>query len=191
MSGPLRCDDVNRELAVPTAGCDPAALAEHLAACPDCAHAAERAERFDRLWRASRPPEPSDAAWDSLWAGVAAGLDAAEPVEVGGDLIEEEEHDLIPLPVAASRRWRRWGTALFGLAQAAVLLVGFGLLLTRTQPEAAASVVSVDIEPGEVVLIRGDGQVRRSEPALPDMPGDTVDGNFAMFNALEAMANNR
>ena len=55
----MRCDEVIRELAVPTDDRDSAALAEHLANCPSCAVWAKRDAEFDRLWDATRPAEPS------------------------------------------------------------------------------------------------------------------------------------
>lgn len=182
MSRFMHCDEVARELAVPTGDGDPAALAEHLAGCPACAHLARQAEAFDRLWRASRPVGPTDAAWNALWTGVRARLDAA-PVEV-------ETEDLTTMPLAASRPVRRWATAAFGLAQAAALLLGFGLLLDLPRPETSASMATVEIEPGEIVLIRGDGQVRRTNAVSPDAPPNLIDENFTLFNAVEAMASN-
>ena len=152
MSGPMHCDDVTGELAAPTAGCDLAALADHLAACPACSLFAKRAAHLDHLWEITRPVAPSERAWDVLWAGVCDHLDRPVEVEVGIVEIEEEAgRDLIALPIAVSRPWRRWATAVFGLAQAAALLVGFGLMLARSPQEAQAAVVSVDIEPGERV----------------------------------------
>ena len=54
----MRCDEVIRELAVPTDDRDSAALAEHLASCPSCAGWAKRDAQFDRLWEATRPTNP-------------------------------------------------------------------------------------------------------------------------------------
>jgi hypothetical protein len=187
MSGPMRCDDVTRALAVPTAGRDASALAEHLAACPACSDFAGRLGQLDRLWQATRPVEPSDAAWETLWSGVCDRLDQPAAVEAGVGIEDEAGRDLIALPVAASRSWRRRLTAVFGLAQAAALLVCFGLLLARPPQEVRGAGV-VDIEPGEVVFIDGNGQVHRTAATDADAGPSDVDDNFAMFNALEAMA---
>ena len=186
MSGPLRCDDVTRELAVPTAQRDASAVAEHLATCPACSDLARRLEHLDRLWQATRPAEPSDTTWETLWTRVCDRLDQPA-VGVGSE--DEAGCDLIvpPVPVVASRPWRRRFTAVFGLAQAAALLVCFGLLLTRPSQEVRAAGV-VDIEPGEVVFIHGDGQVHRVAALAPGAASNDVDENFSMFNALEAMA---
>ena len=59
MSGPdLRCDDVTRELAAPSADRDCAALADHLAGCPSCSTFAAGVDALDRLWVVTRPAEP-------------------------------------------------------------------------------------------------------------------------------------
>jgi hypothetical protein len=184
----MRCDDVIRELAAPTAGGDPAALANHLATCPACARLAENAARFDRLWQTTRPVEPSVDTWDALWANVSARLD--QPVEVEVAVARETaeatpERDLIPFPVAARRSWRRQGLWAFSLAQAAGLLIGFGLLLARAPEPAGAALVSV--EEGEQVIIGDHGRVDRRD-AYADAPQDTLDDNYAMLNAFEAMA---
>ena len=38
----MRCDDVIRELSVPTGDLDPAAVAEHVRGCPRCGSWADR-----------------------------------------------------------------------------------------------------------------------------------------------------
>lgn len=186
MSGPISCDDVIRALAMPTADrdLDPEALADHLAACPACALEASRATDFDRFWNATRPLEPSTATWDGLWADICTRLDQAAEVAP----VETPDCDLIPLAATASPAWRRWGIRAFGLAQAAALLVGFSLLLARPRHETAVGLGSVDIDPGQVVLIGAHGQVVRTAAVAPDSTSNALDDTFAMFNALEAMA---
>jgi len=61
------------------------------------------------------------------------------------------------------------------------------LMLARAPQETHAAVVAVDIEPGETVLIGDNGQVNRTEIDADVGPSD-IDENYAMFNALEAMA---
>ena len=77
----MHCDEVIRELAVPTDDRDSAALAEHLANCPSCAGWAKRDAQFDRLWDATRPVEPSPQIWDTVWAHIASSLDSSTPAE--------------------------------------------------------------------------------------------------------------
>ena len=78
----MRCDDVIRELAVPTDDRDTAALASHLANCGNCADWAQKDSQFERLWDATRPVEPSAQLWDEVWSHVAASLDSPMPVEL-------------------------------------------------------------------------------------------------------------
>ena len=75
----MRCEEVIRELAVPTAGRDELAISRHLAGCEACSRWAEQAAEFDRLWDATRPVEPSAEAWDNLWSSVTAQLDQPAP----------------------------------------------------------------------------------------------------------------
>ena len=70
----MRCDEVIRELAVPTDDRDRSVLDEHLAACPSCRAWNHRAAMLDRLWDATRPAEPSAEAWDSVWSNISQGL---------------------------------------------------------------------------------------------------------------------
>ena len=74
----MHCDEVIRELAVPTDDRDPASLAEHLAQCPSCAAWADRAAQFDRLWEATRPAEPTGEMWDTVWTQVACAVDKSD-----------------------------------------------------------------------------------------------------------------
>ena len=66
----MRCNEVIRELAVPTDAASRRAIDEHLARCPACAAWGSVPGRLDRLWKATRPSEPTAEAWDSLWARV-------------------------------------------------------------------------------------------------------------------------
>ncbi len=142
----MRCDDVVRELAAPTARRDRDAMAEHLAACPACADWARRAEGLDRLWEATRPAEPSAEAWDAVWAQIAPtlpGRAAARHEEAPAGGVTPSRNGSGPRflahPAAASvaapagprvrgRSWRAAAAvALVGLAQAAAILVALGL----------------------------------------------------------------
>jgi hypothetical protein len=214
MSVRLRCDDVTRELAEPTAGRDPVALAEHLAACPHCAARAGRDARLALLWDATRPAEPAQAAWDALWAGLVDRLDRTAaraelvPARNGSGDTLSLGLGLASLPAG---RWRRWGVLAFGLAQAAAVLVAACLLASQSPHEARADWPKVDIEPGQLVLIQDIGRRVQvielaSVPTLDQIPKkgqqepaielvadwgnspNTLDSNFALFNAIEAMA---
>ena len=158
----MRCDEVVRELAVPTADRDPAAVAEHLAGCPACAEWARRSEALDRLWGATGPAEPSPDAWDAVWANIAQSLPCPAPVPAraedsyaNGVVPSRNGHGprilvhpapaptLTPAPADAvprtrGRGWRFASIALIGLAQAAAILLALGLAW-RPAPRPDAS----------------------------------------------------
>jgi len=150
----MRCDEVIRELAVPTDEQDSTALAEHLAGCPACAAWAKRAVALDRLWEATRAPEPSSEVWHALWARMAPSLDGSTPSQVAafapfvptqnGRSANEETQPMRP-PVRSRPRSRRWLViGLIGLAQAAAVLLAVGLSwygFTRLQPPQVAHLV--------------------------------------------------
>ncbi len=174
----MRCNEVVRDLAVPTGDLDASGLAEHLARCPRCASWAEDAARLDRLWEATRPAEPAGGNWESTWAGVSRALDRASTP------------DSAPLRLVASRSWRRSTLVAFGLAQAAAILIAVGVFSRPDGdgPGAPAELVKVDIPFGRRVLIRYD----LPTVEVVELPDDEnlggVDSNYAMFNDIEAMA---
>lgn len=203
-SNPNRCDEVTRALAAPgAAGPGPEDLAEHLAACPACAARAEQDAALGRLWEATRPVEPTGAAWDALWARVSDRLDAAEAA---------------PAVVAFPARPRgRAAVHLFIVAQAAALLAAVTLALAHRpgsdgpRPDAALTasagaeaglpepgdgrdvrvVIARDtivIDPGEIVVIREDEQGLHPVELVLDDRSNTLDGYYALYNAFESMA---
>ena len=153
----MRCEEVVSELAAPTPDRDRAAMADHLAGCSACAEWARRADRLDQLLEATRPPEPSPQAWDSVWANIAGALpcpatarrEDAVAAGAGPSLNGSGVKVLIPTapqlapstPGAGPRRrtrpWRLAAVALVGLAQAAAILVALGLAL-QTPPHSEA-----------------------------------------------------
>ena len=158
-------------------------LAEHLAACPACAAWAENHAAVTRLWEATRPIEPSPAAWDDVWAGVTARLDA-------------QPQDVISFTSNSRRPFR--GPAVRAAQAAAVvaaLVLGWVQFGRPTPGDREAPTVAahspvhgeVEIATGEVVMLRDDGHgLQPVVLASDDRPG--VDPNFQMFNDLEAMA---
>ena len=171
----MRCDDVIRELAAPTDSRDTASLADHLNRCPSCAAWAERAARLDRLWQVTQPAEPTSDVWDNLWAQVVSSLDvqAAKGVispavtslrngSASGTVPRFEakpNERRLPRPFR-SGRWT--AIALVGLAQAAAVLLVVGMswrFFVPSRPpqnEVIASLPSVDIEEGHLVMIVAD-----------------------------------
>jgi hypothetical protein len=171
----MRCDDVIRELAVPTDSRDLASLADHLNHCPSCAAWAERAARLDRLWQVTQPAEPTSGVWDNIWAQVASSLDVQAANGAISPAVTSLRNGLAsgaPLRFAAKPserpltrpfRSRRWtALALVGLAQAAAVLLVVGMswrFFVPSRPpqnELIASLPSVDIEEGHLVMIVAD-----------------------------------
>jgi hypothetical protein len=111
----MSCEEISRELVVPTGAYEPKALDEHVSACPSCADWLDRSRQFDRLWEASRPVEPSYSTWGRLWAKVTEAADQAQ-------------QQTRPMP----EQGRSLLFALAALAQAAVLVVA-AVALLRTQ----------------------------------------------------------
>ena len=89
---------------------------------------------------------------------------------------------------------RRWASAAFSLAQAAAIFAAVGLLgfagrpSRLSEPAAVAVRAKVDIDPGEIVLIRLEGgrELQTVAHQADDSP-DAVDAHYAMFNVFEAM----
>jgi hypothetical protein len=140
----MNCPDIIRELSAPTDRLDPTDLDRHLAACPRCSAWAARSARLDRIWAATRPAEPSPAAFDTVWAQVVADAETPESVRTLR----------FPSPI--------WGVALVGLAAAAALLVAILPPIGGTEvgpAPAVAQVEPIQVEPGQVLFIhlRDDG----------------------------------
>lgn len=211
----MRCDEVIHELAAPTADRDRAELADHLAGCPGCAEWARRAEGLDRLWEATRPAEPSPAAWDAVWAKIAGSLadPSARPgvipgVERAPSRNGEAARVLVhPGPRPVGRGLRLAAIALVGLAQAAAILLALGLawqseprpdgpgrFADRTPPPPAAvrSVADVqfdaEIEASSLMVIVVGRESGRVEDRTPPEMNLSADIGMEITNAMESIA---
>jgi len=182
-SYPIRCDDVTRHPAGSGAENNRADLAEHLASCLPCASKAERDASLLCAWDATRPAEPTDAAWEAVWARLSDRLDRAE--------------QFVPLKVTSpSRTWRWNASAAFSLAQAAAVLAILVVWGTHRRPPVEPSTgpgpiltKAVNIEPGEVVMIHLDGSDLRAVALGYELPRwDAIDENLVLFNDAESMA---
>jgi hypothetical protein len=182
----MHCDELMRELAVPTDDRDSAALAEHLAICPSCGHWAQRDAQFDRLWNATRPSEPSSQAWDTVWGQIASALDSPAPLELkalatpiatsNGSVPRLETPPGLTAAPSRSRRWNWAAIGLIGLAQAAAVLL---LVVGSTWRS------SIEIEEGQTVVIQIDGATAKVIDHSADGSSSGVDGWYLAFNAAE------
>ncbi len=206
----MRCDEVMRELNLPGDDRDDRALADHLAECEACARWSEHAAAFSRLWAATRPVDPSTDSWDQLWSSVTARLDRLAPVAAPRS---RSDHSFSPGADSAARHssrmarpWRGLAAiGLVGLAQAAALLVAVNLYWNPgakdSSPHAPRSSTSheeaqqtapsldsvVDVEWGQVILIRSDGpnKVETTDLALL-APSTGEDPWYDFYNRVES-----
>ena len=135
MKGPgkdMRCDELIQEIATPNGRLTRSDMAQHLADCPSCAKWSDSATRLDQVWAATRPLEPSNEAFDSLWSS----LSTVSPVPAH--------------PVRLEFRNRRPLWVSVGLAQAAAVLI-LALAFSRmnrvepTQDDPAPAPVSTQL----------------------------------------------
>jgi len=138
----MRCEQVIRELAVPSDDRDAAALASHIASCPACATWADRAVQLDRLWQATRPSEPTSDVWDSVWTNLAASLDSSAPSQIpvlsSRTDRSKGSRKILGFPVSERRGpssgSRPWVLITIGLAQAAAIFLAVNLTWSRFNP---------------------------------------------------------
>jgi hypothetical protein len=187
----MRCDEVIRELAVPSDHRDGTALAEHLTGCPSCAAWNRRAGLLDRLWDATRPPEPSPQAWDSVWANINHALQSApDSRELAATSPTVSRPGTSPKvfvhpgpdrmqPADRPRTGRVMAIAmLVGLAQAAAILIAVGLAW-RIQPVVPAGQgppVAQNDTPAPAHL---PSMIRVSQPVVFEM--DIEEGHLMKF----------
>jgi hypothetical protein len=183
----MHCDEVIRELAVPTDDRDSTALGEHLADCVSCARWARRAALLDRLWDATRAPEPTPETWEDAWSNLSRSLDLRKSKSIGsfhpniqtlGQPREATDGRGQSRTASNSSRWSFAVMACIGLAQAAAVLLAVGLAWktssgplpdqlgkvsspTRVAPVDLRVAGTIEIEEGHIVLIETQGQVKK------------------------------
>jgi hypothetical protein len=182
----MHCNEVIRELSVPTDDRDSAALTEHLASCPSCSHWAKRDAQLERVWNATRPTEPSPQVWHAVWARIASSLDMSTPVEseantparptLNGSVRHVETPLGLPgvLPRSRSRNWAVIG--MIGLAQAAAVLLAVGLTW-RSSTKSERSQIAIashaaDLSPRSSDVAKENGL--RSVPIVEIEAGQVV-----------------
>jgi len=203
----MRCDDVIRELANPTEGRDPIELAYHLAHCKVCARKADQSIRLEQIWEATRPSDPPAETWDRIWDRVRGRLEG----------LPDASHSRPPrwfrLSSRNVARARSWGTVaaigIVGVSQAAAVMLAFGLSwkspystpptgveIRRTDAPMVVQTLSptghdptVEIDEGQVVLIKTEGSQIQVIDLSSGEPADNVDRWYLAFNDVESMAN--
>jgi hypothetical protein len=204
----MRCDEVIRELSVPTPGRDDLAISRHLTGCEACSRWAEQAAKFDRLWDATQPAEPSVEAWDHLWSSVTAQLDRPALATVNGMRSIHAPglpSAVSPAPSGRGRYWRGLAAVgMIGLAQAAALLIAVGITWRRpdtdssiTNPASPADLAQnlkpsldsvFDLDEGDPILIHLDGKKAWADKLTAQDTSNGVDEWYVFFNELEPMA---
>jgi len=215
----MLCDEVIRELAAPTDDRDATALAGHLSECPACSAWAGRAARLDRLWEDTRPADPAPEVWLAAWDRITRSLDRPEMARPETNALNSPAPNGSQLRVGsdstASRlaprpgRYRFARIALIGVAQAAAVLVAVGLswhtpepgrmrtkadpvvqLADRKHPDAIApTVADIEIEEGQLIVIREEGSKPEVVDLTPEMRPWGADPWYVMHNMMESASN--
>lgn len=190
----MHCDEVIRELAVPTDERDSAALAKHLANCQHCSLWAKMDAEFEYLWNATRCGEPSGQVWDTVWSQIASSLDSTTSAEIEEYCLPNAPLNgpapLVETPIRSfsrsprSRSWKWTAIAVIGLAQAAGVLLAVGITWRMS-----TKVPVVEIEAGQSVVIRVDDAATDILVLAPDGMSSSVDDWYLVFNQIEAIAN--
>jgi hypothetical protein len=143
----MQCDELIRELAVPTSERDSVAVQAHLATCSVCAAWARRAGQFDRLWDMTRPAEPSSEVWDNVWSQMVCSLERPAPVEFRPLSLSETHASATRGMAEVSGARKRNFIGLIGLAEAAAVLLGVGLAWSLSTTSSEALVAEVKVSP--------------------------------------------
>jgi len=169
----MRCVDVIREMAAPSAGVDSVALSAHLAQCPECAAWVERDVKLNRLWEVTRPAAPSPDDWDRIWARASETFD------------HQPDTDVLPMQVA-SAPFRHRAIWIFGIAQvaaAAVILISVLGPTDQGQPQIP-QVAQISEDPGALVPVL---EIADGSPAIDAV--EIAQGEFSViqFNVAGKM----
>jgi hypothetical protein len=208
-SSKMRCDEVMREMQLPSDERDVMALARHFSECRACARWSEYGAEFHRLWDATRPAEVPAESWDRVWAGVSDRLLGAAPEHSKQRLAENRfaQRNQNPLrPTAVSplgSDWRKLAAVgLVGLAQAAALLLAVAYYwktpqgsvenrgvvahhdaARRTAPSLDSE---IDVEWGQVLVVRSEGSAVQVTDLSAAEPSNGEDPWYVFFNRLES-----
>jgi len=166
----------------------PADVAAHLQECAACRDMAERIRRLEADWRALPAPAMSDGAKQRVLAAVTA---------------EETGEAIVPLRGSATRAPRRWLSAKWALAAAALIAVGIGLYAWRSSSDAQTvpdpfdrlldmNVALAEADPSERAKIYDDAQADLNDAAdsMNLSPDDAEIAKTLLDNA-NSMAKNQ
>jgi hypothetical protein len=189
----MRCEEVTRELSVPTGRLSEPHFAEHLASCSRCAAWAEQCTQFNRLWLATQLPEPVPGEFEFVWSQVCRSV---EPQSVPAVVASINQP-------AQSLRFPRWlrPVSLGLLASAAALFLAWlGLLQAGKNAEPAhpnrggslvrVSLPTVEAESGETLFIHisGSDYEAQNVPVSALSDSDTVAAELDVFNHMESLS---
>lgn len=187
----MHCDEVIRELVVPTDDRDSAAVAAHLANCLSCAGWARRDAQFDQLWNATRPLEPSPQVWKTVWAHIASSLDSSTPAEFeavaspvanSNGSVSHLKETLGLTPVSSRSRTRNWAAiGLISLAQAAAVLLAVGWAWHNSPKSQEAQVAIATHSPA----LSPDSATVANETALRSFPIVEIDAGRLVVIRME------
>jgi hypothetical protein len=185
----MLCDEVIRELAVPTDDRDSAGLAEHLASCPSCAEWSKRDAQLDRLWEATRPKEPSSEEWDSVWAHLASSLDSSRPtvfeafalpIASSNGSVAKVETPLVAIPRSSrSRRTSLAAIGVLGLAQAAAIFIV--VALSWRQPSTTSHLPQIADNPTSAASSSVLPKVAQLSPTLSATGVEIEEGRLVVI----------
>lgn len=147
-------------------------------------HSSDDRDALTRLWDATRPVEPTDAAWDAIWARVTERLD--QPAEAS-----------TVFAFSIPRPWRRISGRLLMTAQAAAILMAAFVaarhrpVIESHAPVPFAQIPTIsewDIPSGIIPMIQQDDKGVRFLMLAQDERSNALDGNFAMYDYMEGLA---
>lgn len=137
-------------------------------------------DTLGQVWAATRPEEPSAAAFDALWSEVTA---------------RAEEPEILPMSRFAGRR--RWAMAGAMLASAAALLIAAVTSLTPPKPEVQVAVAPAPVQEHDYtnevgcttrVMLGLNGLIQGVEvvPQATDSETDVVTAESDVLGFMEA-----
>ena len=203
----MRCPDVMQVLSAPIGSPD-SSVYEHLATCPTCARWASDIARLDRIWQETRPIEPQDANFQSLWSQVSRSVGDGQTIGHPGlsttvviTGLPKPVDQFLGVPLSFWNQPSRWAALVSGLAAAAALLIVFGQPLIPGKPVSPGPdpilstrpgvfVSNFDTEPGQTLFIKISGSNVQAEnrPTTDISETISVAAELDIFNFMESQS---